>query len=421
MSRRPYSTSRTSSNLIIDVEKKSLQAAEEELRKTKQKLSAYDDDLDKLVLKRAGLVIRHQELLIALRDAGQAVVEAETRFIEAVSDYAALQEQNSDIAQRLNEEKKKVEDLSREAEKAKAETHAAHSAVLEVLNTAGEVDAERRDYLMEISNGKTVESITEDIEIEMAKLEVIQDADPGVLRDFEKRAKDIERLQAESATRQASMEQLSEKIKNLREVWEPGLDELIRRINDAFSYNFEQISCAGEVGVHKDEDFDKWAIEIKVKFRYAILSPPPLQCPNLMQPNPANIITFPPFARENETLQKLDQHRQSGGERAVSTIFYLMSLQSMAQSPFRVVDEINQGMDPRNERMVHERMVEIACREHTSQYFLITPKLLSDLRYDERMKVLCIASGKYMPEEGSKLDFARCVKIKRQLLAAASA
>lgn len=98
-----------------------------------------------------------------------------------------------------------------------------------------------------------------------------------------------------------------------------------------------------------------------------------------------------------------------------------MSLQSMAQSPFRVVDEINQGMDPRNERMVHERMVEIACREHTSQYFLITPKLLSGLRYDERMRVLCIASGEYMPENGSQLDFARCVKVKRQLLAAASA
>lgn len=92
----------------------------------------------------------------------------------------------------------------------------------------------------------------------------------------------------------------------------------------------------------------------------------------------------------------------------------------MAQSPFRVVDEINQGMDPRNERMVHERMVEIACHEHTSQYFLITPKLLSNLKYDTRMKILCIASGEHMPEQGHKLDFARCVKVRRQLMAAAA-
>lgn len=64
--------------------------------------------------------------------------------------------------------------------------------------------------------------------------------------------------------------------------------------------------------------------------------------------------------REGESLQALDSHRQSGGERSVSTGFFLMSLQSMARAPFRVVDEINQGMDPRNERIVHERMVDIA-------------------------------------------------------------
>lgn len=55
---------------------------------------------------------------------------------------------------------------------------------------------------------------------------------------------------------------------------------------------------------------------------------------------------------ESEPLSVLDNHRQSGGERAVSTIFYLMALQSLARAPFRLVDEINQGMDPRNERSV---------------------------------------------------------------------
>jgi chromosome segregation ATPase len=123
--------------------------------------------------------------------------------------------------------------------------------------------------------------------------------------------------------------------------------------------------------------------------------------------------------RENEQLQVLDKHRQSGGERSVSTIFYLMALQSLARSPFRVVDEINQGMDPRNERMVHERMVEIACKEHTSQYFLITPKLLTGLRYDRRMKVLCIASGEYMPQDYRQLDVRQIISLKRAMIGAA--
>jgi structural maintenance of chromosomes protein 5 len=81
-----------------------------------------------------------------------------------------------------------------------------------------------------------------------------------------------------------------------------------------------------------------------------------------------------------------------------------MALQSLARSPFRVVDEINQGMDPRNERMVHERMVDIACKEHTSQYFLITPKLLNGLKYDKRMRVHTILSGEHMPKDSNKVD-----------------
>ena len=89
----------------------------------------------------------------------------------------------------------------------------------------------------------------------------------------------------------------------------------------------------------------------------------------------------------------------------------------MARAPFRVVDEINQGMDPRNERMVHERMVEIACKEHTSQYFLITPKLLTGLRYDKRMKVLCIASGEHMPENYQRMDITRIIGIQKTILA----
>ena len=127
-----------------------------------------------------------------------------------------------------------------------------------------------------------------------------------------------------------------------------------------------------------------------------------------------------------------------------------MSLQSLTRSPFRVVDEINQGMDPRNERLVHKRMVGIACgvldgvvqqsqplqngdddedddgdergggvdqNRGGSQYFLITPKLLHNLTYERGMRVLCIASGEYMPDDRSRVDFNRCVDLMRGLKA----
>ena len=58
-----------------------------------------------------------------------------------------------------------------------------------------------------------------------------------------------------------------------------------------------------------------------------------------------------------------------------------------------------QGMDQRAERLVHNEMVEVTCKPDSAQYFLITPKLLPDLQYHERMKILCVNNGEWLPEE----------------------
>lgn len=56
-------------------------------------------------------------------------------------------------------------------------------------------------------------------------------------------------------------------------------------------------------------------------------------------------------------------------------------------------------MDQRAERMVHNSMVNVTCKDDSAQYFLITPKLLPDLNYDEKMKILCVNNGEWLPEE----------------------
>ena len=52
-----------------------------------------------------------------------------------------------------------------------------------------------------------------------------------------------------------------------------------------------------------------------------------------------------------------------------------------------------QGMDQRAERNVHNQLVEVTCATDAGQYFLITPKLLTGLRYHKNMKVLIVNNG----------------------------
>lgn len=169
----------------------------------------------------------------------------------------------------------------------------------------------------------------------------------------------------------------------------PALESLIQRVSEKFSAAFDRIGCAGEVRLSQAEDhlYEKWGIDILVKFR------------------------------DSENLQLLTGQRQSGGERSLSTILYLMSLTELYRCPFSLVDEINQGMDQRAERAVHDQMVEVTCRSTAGQYFLITPKLLPNLRYHERMKVLIVNNGEWLPE---RIDLNAYIKRKLGGSAAAS-
>ncbi|KAI1259838.1 P-loop containing nucleoside triphosphate hydrolase protein [Xylariaceae sp. FL1019] len=370
----------------IAFQKQNLENTEKNIQGARGRILELSAQADELYIERTQLVLQHKDLLPQIRDAHQSLLDVQIRLVEANSDVKGLADRNKDIEQRLDEERAGIETAKQESARLRDEATEAQTKLAALLDG----NSDLLTKLNALADGKTEEELTSEIDVEQSKLEYVHAVDPAILRQFERRAQDIQNLIQRSADMTKKFESLSRKIDELRQKWEPRVDALITKINDAFAYNFEQINCAGQVDIHKDEeDFEEWAIEIKVKFR------------------------------QNETLQQLNQHRQSGGERAVSTIFYLMALQSMAQAPFRVVDEINQGMDPRNERMVHERMVEIACREHTSQYFLITPKLLTNLRYDECMRVLCIASGEHMPTEGRKLDFGKLVNIQKALTAGA--
>jgi len=47
---------------------------------------------------------------------------------------------------------------------------------------------------------------------------------------------------------------------------------------------------------------------------------------------------------------------------------YLESLMSLSRTPFSLVDEINQGMDQRNERAVHNLLVASTCKGTAGQF-----------------------------------------------------
>uniref|UniRef100_A0A1I8A1C2 Structural maintenance of chromosomes protein 5 n=1 Tax=Steinernema glaseri TaxID=37863 RepID=A0A1I8A1C2_9BILA len=176
------------------------------------------------------------------------------------------------------------------------------------------------------------------------------------LEEKEKIEGEIRELREKLSSSEA---QLSAKL----DAWREPVSDLVERISANFVKFFKQLKCIGEVKLNVPENeyhMEEYGIDIYVKFR------------------------------ENASLRRLDDKSQSGGERSVSTMLYMLALQELCPVPFRCVDEINQGMDPRNERVVFELMLDILATEGSlakTQYFLLTPKLLHGLRYNEKIRV----------------------------------
>ncbi|KAI9828295.1 MAG: Structural maintenance of chromosomes protein 5 [Thelocarpon impressellum] len=363
------------------------------------RLLAIVGKLDAQTLEMARIGRDYATHVETMEGVHEELVEAELMQIEASSDLEALISRNRAVKETLEARRAEVKVLAQQREIAIKEVRALFEECQAIM--AGPDADRQKEFMDTMSREMSSAELELEIESERARLELVHEGNPNAMAEYEEREKHIARLQERIQKVEEMLVGLEASIEEIRERWEPELDGLVRSISDAFAECLESIGCAGAVGVFKDgADFDAWALQILVKFR------------------------------EHEPLTQLTAHRQSGGERAVSTIFYLLALQSLARAPFRVVDEINQGMDPRNERVVHERMLDMACGDggdgaRRSQYFLITPKLLRGLRYHRRMRVLCIASGEYMlkPEadgedgwgEIGRLDFAECARRKGAL------
>ncbi|KKA30687.1 hypothetical protein TD95_004631 [Thielaviopsis punctulata] len=304
---------------------------------------------------------------------------------ESRSDVSRLQHRAKAARQKLKSEREKAESLARICEELRQQGKTLMRKV-SVIKEKFDMEA----HINPLYEGETLEEVTAKLAAEKTKLELLHVGNPETLRRYDNLTQQIGGLEKQLQNSSDRMAQFDQNIRSKQSIWEASVETLVSKISSAFAYNFEQIGCAGEVQLHKADKFEEWALHILVCFR---------------------------VHEAGGKLVQLTGNRQSGGERSVSTVFFLMALQADAQSPFRVVDEINQGMDPRNERMVHNRMVEIACREHSCQYFLITPKLLTDLTYDDKMTVLCIASGPQMPADVMKLDFGALIRKQKTLVA----
>jgi chromosome segregation ATPase len=217
-------------------------------------------------------------------------------------------------------------------------------------------------------------------EIEIRRQEVtdiIQNSidNPQLLDNYERTKDQLAVEEASLVELQVILESSFEKFEKRVEDWTSKVSSLAIKLNSLFESFMSELKYHGSVELRKVGGLDTYEMIMQVSFR------------------------------DVGDIAPLSAQRHSGGERAVSTIMYLMALQGLTSAPFRVVDEINQGMDERNERLVFDIIVRHSCisseekalkaTARKPQYFLVSPKLLQGLKAMESrgVTVLMVWNG----------------------------
>ena len=240
--------------------------AQQAIAGVKERLRVITDKQDEIAMLRGQIALDYADAVEALRLSHSSLHEAEIMFIEAFSDFETLKDRNRSVNELLETQERQVNELVKEVQALHAEAQKLLNICGRLLN-ADNVDDELKNFFKTLPEGQTAEELEGEIESEKARLELMHEGNGGVIREYENRKKKIDVLAARLNEIKDALAELDDTITKLRDQWEPELDSLVDKISQSFSNNMEQISCAGEVGVYKDDDFDQWAIQIRVKFR----------------------------------------------------------------------------------------------------------------------------------------------------------
>jgi len=125
-------------------------------------------------------------------------------------------------------------------------------------------------------------------------------------------------------------------------VWRKALEKIVEEVDPVYKSILAMVGATGQVRVRDVEDPSRAGLEVLVG-----------------------------YGGTQPTV--LDAYTQSGGERVVATIAFLLSLQHQLKSPIRAVDEFDVHMDPYNREAVARMIFDFARRNSDLQYIVISP------------------------------------------------
>jgi chromosome segregation ATPase len=173
------------------------------------------------------------------------------------------------------------------------------------------------------------------------------------LRPLAHLSEDVEKMYSSYATMYADLRGKTEQLaRNRQEViaevekrlerWRDVVSTFLHSLETRYNEILQEVGATGELKLSVGKNVEQAGLGIMVGFKGA-----------------------PPT--------RLDSLTQSGGERSIALMAFLLTLQQHIASPFRAIDEFDVHLDPKNREVISRLIVASAKELGETQYIAITP------------------------------------------------
>ncbi|MBI3841371.1 MAG: AAA family ATPase [Thaumarchaeota archaeon] len=188
--------------------------------------------------------------------------------------------------------------------------------------------------------------VSEELKLVSAHIQKMQDVPDDAEKIYNDYSGSIEELKVKLAQLQDNKKAMLAELESRKAVWRGAMDNLIGSIDPAYQTVLSAADASGFVKFEEGADIEDAGIALYVGFR-------------------------------GGSPTTLDPFTQSGGERSVALMAFILSLQGRIVSPLRAMDEFDIHMDPKNREAMFKMILSQLKQREASQYLVITPSILT--------------------------------------------
>ena len=274
----------------------------------------------------------------------RAVEEAEVRARRAFGRASELDVEIASLVDKLIGNKVRLEVLGMRREQLRAELTGLRRELRLKRARLNELKAKAEALGPRVPAPRPPEEVEDELRHVEGHIAALRDVGEEAEVMYERYSELYNELEKKAEEVRANREKAMEEVRKRMEAWRSVVGRMIEDVDARFRAILARMQGDGSVELVGAEDIEEAGVEIKVGFRKA-------------KPVP------------------LDAYVQSGGERSVATVAFLLALQHHVRSPFRAIDEYDVHLDPVNRQRLAEALV-AALEGSDAQYIVITPGAL---------------------------------------------